>query len=37
MEGPAFNKLVGGVICKKCRVNICDCPTDPKKAEELKK
>jgi Ca2+ transporting ATPase len=32
MEGPEFNKLVGGVVCKKCRTVICDCPTDSKKA-----
>ena len=34
MEGPEFNKLVGGIVCKKCRVAVCDCPTDSKKAEE---
>lgn len=34
LEGPEFNKLVGGVVCTKCRTFICDCPTDRKKAEE---
>lgn len=34
MEGPDFHKLVGGVVCAKCRVAICDCPLDSKKAEE---
>jgi Ca2+ transporting ATPase len=34
MEGPDFNKLVGGVVCKKCRTAACDCPTNSKKAEE---
>jgi len=33
MEGPEFNKLVGGVVCKKCRTALCDCPTNSKKAE----
>lgn len=32
MEGPEFNKLVGGVVCSKCRVLVCGCPTDAKKA-----
>lgn len=27
MEGPDFNKLVGGIICKECKVSVCDCPT----------
>ena len=34
MEGPDFNKLVGGVVCKKCRTAVCDCTTNSKKAEE---
>ena len=34
LEGPDFNKLVGGVVCKKCRTAVCDCPIDAKKAEE---
>ena len=35
MEGPEFSKLVGGVICKSCKTNICDCPLTKKKAEEM--
>lgn len=34
MEGPEFSKLVGGVVCSKCRTYICDCPTTARKAEE---
>lgn len=34
MEGPEFNKLVGGIVCSKCRTLVCDCPTNHKKAEE---
>jgi Ca2+ transporting ATPase len=34
LEGPEFNKLVGGIVCSKCRTLVCDCPTDSKKAEE---
>jgi P-type Ca2+ transporter type 2B len=34
LEGPEFNRLVGGVVCKNCRTAVCDCPTDSKKAEE---
>jgi P-type Ca2+ transporter type 2B len=34
MEGPEFNKLVGGVVCAKCRTNLCPCPVTSKKAEE---
>jgi P-type Ca2+ transporter type 2B len=26
MEGPTFEKLVGGVMCEKCETKICDCP-----------
>jgi len=25
MEGIEFNKLIGGVICKKCRTATCEC------------
>lgn len=25
MEGVEFNRLCGGVICKKCLTAICDC------------
>jgi len=34
MEGPDFHKLIGGVVCTKCRTAICPCPTDSRKAEE---
>ena len=34
MQGPDFNKLVGGVVCSKCRTAICNCPITMKKAEE---
>ena len=34
MEGPDFNKLVGGVVCSKCKTLVCPCPTTNKKAEE---
>jgi len=39
MEGPDFIKLVGGVICKKCRTITCPCPTmtkNIKDGEELR-
>lgn len=26
MEGPDFIAKTGGVVCKKCRTAICDCP-----------
>lgn len=31
LEGPEFNRLVGGVVCAKCRTAICPCPTSIKK------
>ncbi|CAM5999038.1 unnamed protein product, partial [Sphagnum balticum] len=34
MEGPEFSKLVGGIVCKKCRTALCPCPKDSKTAEE---
>lgn len=34
LEGPEFNKLVGGIVCKNCKTAICDCPTDSKRALE---
>ena len=34
MEGPEFSRLVGGVVCSKCRTIVCDCPLTAKKAEE---
>ena len=36
MQGPQFNRLVGGVICSKCKTLVCPCPTTKKKADELK-
>jgi Ca2+ transporting ATPase len=36
LEGPEFNRLVGGIVCKKCRTADCDCPTDAKVAKESK-
>lgn len=35
MEGPEFNKLVGGVVCAKCRTAVCDCPITKKKADKM--
>jgi magnesium-transporting ATPase (P-type) len=37
LEGPEFNKSVGGIVCKNCKVAICDCPTTADQAEEQKK
>lgn len=37
MEGPDFNKLVGGIVCKNCRTEKCDCPVSREKAEEQKR
>ena len=34
MQGPEFNKMVGGVICSKCKTLVCPCPTTKKRAEE---
>jgi Ca2+ transporting ATPase len=34
MEGADFIKLVGGVVCKKCRTATCDCARNSKEAEE---
>jgi Ca2+ transporting ATPase len=36
MEGAEFNKIVGGIVCKKCRTPSCGCPITAKQAEELK-
>lgn len=36
MEGTEFNKIVGGVICKKCKTAICDCPITAADAQERK-
>ena len=34
MEGPEFTKLIGGVICKNCKIPVCDCERDPQLAEK---
>lgn len=36
MEGPEFIKLIGGVVCKKCRTVVCPCPinADKKKSDD---
>ena len=34
MEGSEFTRLVGRVICKKCRTVKCDCARDRQQAEE---
>ena len=36
MEGTQFNKIVGGVVCSKCRTELCECPTTAKQAQERK-
>lgn len=37
MEGTEFIEKTGGVVCKKCRVLVCDCPRDRDTAKKLKK
>ena len=34
MEGADFIKIIGGVVCKKCRTPTCDCARTIKEAEE---
>lgn len=34
MEGVEFIKEVGGIVCKKCRSELCECPRDKKTAKE---
>jgi len=34
MEGPDFSKLVGGVVCKKCKTAKCNCPITSKDAQD---
>ena len=34
LEGKEFIKLTGGIVCKKCRTLICNCPRDKKSAEK---
>ena len=33
MEGSNFISLIGGVVCRTCRVAVCDCTRDLKTAE----
>lgn len=37
MEGMDFIEKIGGVICKKCRTQICDCPRDKEIAKREKR
>lgn len=37
IEGSEFMAKTGGVVCKKCRTFICDCPRDQKTASQMKK
>jgi Ca2+ transporting ATPase len=37
IEGSEFMAKTGGVVCKKCRTFICDCPRDQKTASAMKK
>jgi Ca2+ transporting ATPase len=32
MEGAEFIKLIGGVVCKKCKTAVCDCARTVKEA-----
>lgn len=34
MEGHNFISLIGGVVCKNCKIATCDCAIDRKTAEE---
>ena len=34
MEGIEFIQEIGGIVCKKCRTELCDCPRDRKTAKE---
>lgn len=34
MEGVEFIDKIGGVVCQKCRVEVCPCERDPEKAKE---
>jgi Ca2+ transporting ATPase len=33
MEGGDFIQKIGGVVCKKCQTEICDCPRDSETAK----
>jgi Ca2+ transporting ATPase len=37
IEGVDFINKIGGVICKKCRTIVCDCPRDKKSADKAGK
>lgn len=37
MEGVEFIQRIGGVICKACKTQICDCPRDHDSAKRMKK
>jgi Ca2+ transporting ATPase len=37
MEGSEFARLIGGVVCKKCRTAECECARDRQQAEETGK
>ena len=37
LEGPEFDRRVGGVICKSCKTKICECPRDKKTAAKKNK
>lgn len=37
MEGMDFIKLIGGVVCKKCKTPKCDCARDSKEQEKTGK
>ena len=34
MTGPEFMERIGGIICKSCRIQDCDCPRDKAQAEK---
>ena len=34
MEGIEFINEIGGIVCKKCRTEFCDCPRDKKTAKD---
>lgn len=37
MDGPEFIQMIGGVICRNCKVPVCDCPRDSETAKKLGK
>lgn len=34
MEGAEFISRIGGIVCKKCEIPVCDCEKDYKLAEK---